>query len=116
MSRPRHLWRWVIGLGALAGIAIGVFISINLLRGKTDGWPKPRIARPVTRLPAVRHLRAASPCRAGSARFTRPTLRPTLIMESAAGAPTISGARCMTGCGATGSSFTRRCPTLRIAA
>ena len=37
MSRPRHLWRWVIGLGALAGIVIGVFISINLLRGKTDG-------------------------------------------------------------------------------
>jgi mono/diheme cytochrome c family protein len=63
MSRPRHLWRWVIGLGALAGIAIGVFFSINLLRGKTDG-PVQVVNAPVDVVARGRYLAEAADCAA----------------------------------------------------
>ena len=63
MSRPRHLWRWVIGLGALAGIAIGVFFSINLLRGKTDG-PVQVVNAPADVVARGKYLADAADCAA----------------------------------------------------
>ena len=63
MSRPRRLWRWVIGLGALAGIAIGVFISINLLRGKTDG-PVQVVNAPADVVARGKYLAEAADCAA----------------------------------------------------
>ena len=63
MSRPRHLWRWVIGLGALAGIAIGVFFSINLLRGKTDG-PVQVVNAPADVVARGKYLAEAADCAA----------------------------------------------------
>ena len=35
--KPRRLFAWVMGFAALAGIAIGIFFSWNLLHGKTGG-------------------------------------------------------------------------------
>jgi mono/diheme cytochrome c family protein len=35
--KPRRLLAWVIGVAALAGVAIGTFFSWNLLNGKTGG-------------------------------------------------------------------------------
>ena len=63
MSQPRHLWRWVIGLGALAGIAIGVFFSINLLRGKTDG-PVQAVNAPADVVARGKYLAEAADCAA----------------------------------------------------
>src|SRR5215475_2600358 len=63
MSRPRHLLRWVIGLGALAGVAIGLFFSINLLGGKTGG-PVQVVNAPADVVARGRYLAEAADCAA----------------------------------------------------
>jgi mono/diheme cytochrome c family protein len=63
MSRLRYLWRWVIGLGAIAGIAIGVLFSINLLRGKTDG-PVQVVNAPADVVARGNYLAEAADCAA----------------------------------------------------
>ena len=35
--RLRRLVAWAIGIAAVGGIAVGAFVSANLLRGKTGG-------------------------------------------------------------------------------
>jgi mono/diheme cytochrome c family protein len=59
----RRLLRWAIGVGALAGIAIGVFFSMNLLRGKTGG-PVQVVNAPADVVARGKYLAEAADCAA----------------------------------------------------
>jgi mono/diheme cytochrome c family protein len=61
--KPRQLLRWAIGVGALAGIAIGVFFSMNLLRGKTGG-PVQVVNAPPDVVARGKYLAEAADCAA----------------------------------------------------
>jgi mono/diheme cytochrome c family protein len=61
--KPRQLLRWAIGVAAFAGIAIGAFFSVNLLRGKTGG-PVQVVNAPADIVASGKYLAEAADCAA----------------------------------------------------